>query len=78
MAAGLQSLYFGSFELLPAQRKLYITSFQNGSKASFVTQVDIYTPLKSILAKAWVLWELTVLAEPLMVVACSPGEPLGA
>ncbi len=75
LASGSQSLYFGCFGL---QRKLYITSFQDGSQASFVMQVDIYTPLKSILAKAWVLWELTLLAEPLMVVACSPGEPLGA
>lgn len=38
-------------------------------------QVDIYTPMKAMLSKAWVLWELTMLAEPLMVVAPTPGPP---
>lgn len=36
-------------------------------------QADIFTPLKGILAKAWVLWELVVLAEPLMICAPTPG-----
>lgn len=48
----------------------------NGSRKRWgVRQVDIYTPMKAMLAKAWVLWELTMLAEPLMVVAPTPGPP---
>ena len=39
-------------------------------------QADIFTPLKSILAKAWVLWELVLLAEPLMICAPTPGAPV--
>lgn len=39
-----------------------------------LTQVDVYTPLKAILTKAWVVWELLLLAQPLMVAARSPGE----
>ena len=38
-------------------------------------QVDVYTPLKAMLDKAWIVWEMTLLAEPLLVVAPSPGVP---
>lgn len=37
-------------------------------------QVDVFTPLRAVLERAWVLWELTLLAEPLMVVAPTPGQ----
>ena len=40
----------------------------------FLLQIDIYTPLKAILIKAWAVWELVLLAQPLMVAARSPGE----
>lgn len=39
--------------------------------------MDVFTPLKSILAKAWVLWELVLLAEPLMICAPTPGDSSG-
>ena len=38
--------------------------------------MDVFTPLRAVLDRAWVLWELTMLAEPLMVVAPTPGHPL--
>ena len=38
-------------------------------------QVDIYTPLCEVLDQAWVLWEILVLAQPLMVVSPTPGAP---
>lgn len=36
-------------------------------------QIDVYTPLKAMLTKAWAVWELLLLAQPLMVAARSPG-----
>ena len=38
-----------------------------------MTQVDIWVPLQEVVEKCWVLWELMVLAQPLMVIAPSPG-----
>ncbi|KAK9831905.1 hypothetical protein WJX81_007718 [Elliptochloris bilobata] len=37
-------------------------------------EVDVWTPLREVAEQAWVLWELAVLAQPLLVVAPSPGE----
>ena len=37
-------------------------------------QVDVYTPLRDVLDQAWTLWELTILAQPLLIIAPSPGE----
>lgn len=39
-----------------------------------VKQVDIYTPLKGVVKQLWQLWELMVLAEPLLVVGPTPGS----
>ena len=36
-------------------------------------QVDIFTPLRGVVKQLWQLWELMVLAEPLMVVGPTPG-----
>jgi len=36
--------------------------------------MDVYTPLKSHLSKLWILWELALVGEPLVVVAPSPSE----
>ena len=36
-------------------------------------QVDVFTPLCAVVARVWALWELLMLAEPLMVVAPTPG-----
>ena len=38
-------------------------------------QADVWLPLEAVVEKCWVLWELTVLAQPLMVIAPSPGMP---
>ncbi len=38
-------------------------------------QVDVWLPLEAVMEKCWVLWELIVLAQPLMVIAPSPGTP---
>jgi len=40
-------------------------------------QVDVFTPLCAVVSRVWALWELLVLAEPLMVVAPTPGTLLG-
>lgn len=37
-------------------------------------EVGLFTPLQDVLDKAWLLWEMMVLAEPIMVVAPTPGE----
>ncbi|KAK9853379.1 hypothetical protein WJX84_012047 [Apatococcus fuscideae] len=37
-------------------------------------EADIYTPLRTALDRLWTLWEHAVLAEPLLVIAPSPGE----
>ncbi len=39
------------------------------------SQVDVFTPLCAVVSRVWALWELLVLAEPLMVVAPTPGAP---
>ena len=36
-------------------------------------QVDVFTPLCAVVSRVWALWELLLLAEPLMVVAPTPG-----
>lgn len=36
-------------------------------------QADVWTPLREVAEQAWVLWELMVLAQPLLAVAPSPG-----
>ena len=36
-------------------------------------QVDVFTPLSAVVSRVWALWELLMLAEPLMVVAPTPG-----
>ena len=33
----------------------------------------MWTPLREVAEQAWVLWELMVLAQPLLAVAPSPG-----
>jgi len=38
-------------------------------------QADLWTPMREVAEQAWVLWELLVLAQPLLVVAPSPGAP---
>jgi hypothetical protein len=38
-------------------------------------QVDVWLPLQAVVEKCWVLWELMILAQPLMVIAPSPGVP---
>ncbi len=38
-------------------------------------QVDVWLPLEAVMEKCWILWELLVLAQPLMVIAPSPGMP---
>lgn len=37
-------------------------------------EVDIYTPFSALLHHLWTLWEVLLLAEPLLVLAPSPGE----
>ncbi|DBA67049.1 TPA: hypothetical protein ACH3X2_001381 [Trebouxia sp. C0005] len=37
-------------------------------------EVDIYTPFSALLQHLWTLWEVLLLAEPLLVLAPSPGE----
>ena len=37
-------------------------------------QVDVFTPFSALLQHLWALWEMMLLAEPLLVVAPSPGE----
>lgn len=39
-----------------------------------MVQADIYTPLRTALDRLWTLWEHVVLAEPLLVIAPSPGR----
>ena len=41
-----------------------------------VLQVDVWQPLQEVAEKCWVVWELMVLAQPLMVIAPSPGNTL--
>ncbi len=41
-------------------------------------QVDVYTPFQAVLRHMWTLWELVLLAEPLLVAAPTPGECAGA
>ena len=41
-----------------------------------VLQVDVWQPLQEVAEKCWVVWELMVLAQPLMVIAPSPGDAL--
>ena len=36
-------------------------------------QIDVYTPFSALLQHLWQLWELIMLAEPLLVLAPSPG-----
>lgn len=35
----------------------------------------MFTPFSALLQHLWALWELVLLAEPLLVLAPSPGEP---
>lgn len=37
-------------------------------------EVDVYTPLRGVLKQLWTLWELMLLAEPIMVVGPTPGD----
>lgn len=37
-------------------------------------QVDIWSVLAEVIEQAWVLWEMLILAQPLMVLAPSPGK----
>lgn len=37
-------------------------------------QVDVYSPFRSVLERIWAVWELAILAQPLLVVAPSPGR----
>ncbi|CAK0733784.1 hypothetical protein CVIRNUC_000332 [Coccomyxa viridis] len=41
-------------------------------------EVDVWQPLQEVAEKCWVVWELMVLAQPLMVIAPSPGACSGA
>ncbi len=41
-------------------------------------QVDIYTPFSALLQHLWTLWEVLLLAEPLLVLAPSPGDTSAA
>jgi len=41
-------------------------------------QVDIYTPFSALLQHLWTLWEVLLLAEPLLVLAPSPGHTSAA
>ena len=34
----------------------------------------MWKPLQAVMEKCWVLWELLILAQPLMVIAPSPGS----
>ena len=36
-------------------------------------QADVWSTLKEVVERAWVLWELMILAQPLLVLAPSPG-----
>lgn len=38
-----------------------------------LVQIDIYTPFNALLQRLWQLWEMVMLAEPLLVLAPSPG-----
>ena len=42
-------------------------------RSNVMTQVDMWVPLQEMVEKCWVLWELMMLAQPLMVIAPSPG-----
>lgn len=39
-------------------------------------QVDVFTPFSALLQHLWALWEMMLLAEPLLVVSPSPGGSL--
>ena len=39
-------------------------------------QADVWSTLKEVVERAWVLWELMILAQPLLVLAPSPGGRL--
>ncbi len=41
-------------------------------------QVDIHTPFSALLQHLWTLWEVLLLAEPLLVLAPSPGDTSAA
>lgn len=57
---------------LPSVWSLHRLGVQNVVAA----QVDVYTPFSALLQHLWALWELVLLAEPLLVLAPSPGHPL--
>lgn len=40
-------------------------------------QADIWSVLAEVVEQAWALWEMLVLAKPLLVLAPSPGAPPG-
>ena len=44
-------------------------------KSNAGVQVDVFTPFSALLQHLWALWEMMLLAEPLLVVAPSPGGP---
>ena len=44
-------------------------------KSKVGLQVDVFTPFTALPHHLWALWEMVLLAEPLLVVAPSPGPP---
>lgn len=54
----------------------HVHPFQCFAKKPGCVQVDAYTPFSALLPHLWALWELVLLAEPLLVLAPSPGHPL--
>ncbi len=51
---------------------MYIQS-HNTPHPLYTHQVDVYTPLRNVIKQVWALWELMMLAQPLLVVGPSPG-----
>ncbi|KAK9805887.1 hypothetical protein WJX73_001357 [Symbiochloris irregularis] len=37
-------------------------------------EADVFTPLRDVLDQAWTIWEMVVTAQPILIVAPSPGE----
>lgn len=45
-----------------------------GSSVTLFNEVDVMTPFRNVLSRLWSLWEMSITAQPLMIVAPSPVE----
>ena len=46
---------------------------ESGCGVGCMMQMGAYMPLKGVLTHLWLLWEIVLLAEPLLVVGTTPG-----